>query len=94
MRTQRKVVNSLALTVALGASATNLQVKADEVVTPVADSTETVVTATPTTISAEQVEQAQEVASADAQAVEAQKTVDTEASQTLATETQAVESLT
>ncbi|MGU7831439.1 hypothetical protein ACS60J_01045 [Streptococcus suis] len=32
MRTQRKVVNSLALTVALGASATNLQVKADEVV--------------------------------------------------------------
>ncbi|MGQ7321815.1 LPXTG cell wall anchor domain-containing protein [Streptococcus suis] len=94
MRTQRKVVNSLALTVALGASATNLQVKADEVVTPVAESTETVVTATPTTISAEQVEQAQEVATADAQAVEAQTAVDTAASQTLATETQAVESLT
>ncbi|MBY4633680.1 LPXTG cell wall anchor domain-containing protein [Streptococcus suis] len=94
MRTQRKVVKSLAFTVALGASATNLQVKADEVVTPVTESTETVVTATPTTISAEQVEQAQEVASADAQAVEAQKAVDTEASQTLATETHAVESLT
>ncbi|MFH6710016.1 LPXTG cell wall anchor domain-containing protein [Streptococcus suis] len=94
MRTQRKVVNSLALTVAIGASATNLQVKADEVVTPVAESTETVVTATPTTISAEQVEQAQEVASADAQAVEAQTAVDTEASQTLTTETQAVEKLT
>lgn len=94
MRTQRKVVNSLALTVALGASATNLQVKADEVVTPVAESTETVVTATPTTISAEQVEQAQEVASADAQAVEAQTAVDTAAGQTLATETQAVKSLT
>ncbi|HEM6183955.1 TPA: LPXTG cell wall anchor domain-containing protein [Streptococcus suis] len=94
MRTQRKVVNSLALTVALGASATNLQAKADEVITPVAESTETVVTATPTTISAEQVEQAQEVATADAQAVEAQTAVDTAASQTLATETQAVESLT
>ncbi|MBO3755942.1 LPXTG cell wall anchor domain-containing protein [Streptococcus suis] len=94
MRTQRKVVNSLALTVALGASATNLQVKADEVVTPAAESAETVVTATPTTISAEQVEQAQEVASADAKAVEAQTSVDTAASQTLATETQAVESLT
>ncbi|HFI2439743.1 TPA: LPXTG cell wall anchor domain-containing protein [Streptococcus suis] len=94
MRTQRKVVKSLAFTVALGASATNLQVKADEVVTPVAESAETVVTATPTTISAEQVEQAQEVASADAQAVEAQKAVDTAVSQTLATETQAVETLT
>ncbi|WP_174853816.1 LPXTG cell wall anchor domain-containing protein [Streptococcus suis] len=94
MRTQRKVVNSLAFTVALGASATNLQVKADEVITPVAESTETVVTATPTTISAEQVENAQEVASADAKAVEAQTSVDTAASQTLATETQAVESLT
>ncbi|HEM5174947.1 TPA: LPXTG cell wall anchor domain-containing protein [Streptococcus suis] len=94
MRTQRKVVNSLTLTVALGASATNLQVKADEVITPVVESTETVVTATPTTISAEQVEQAQEVASADAKAVEAQTAVDTAASQTLATETQAVESLT
>ncbi|NQK16083.1 LPXTG cell wall anchor domain-containing protein [Streptococcus suis] len=94
MRTQRKVVKSLAFTVALGASATNLQVKADEVVTPVAESAETVVTATPTTISAEQVEQAQEVATADAQAVDAQTAVDTEASQTLATETQAVESLT
>ncbi|WP_029187250.1 LPXTG cell wall anchor domain-containing protein [Streptococcus suis] len=93
MRTQRKVVNSLALTVALGASATNLQVKADEVITPVAESTETVVT-TPTTISAEQVEQAQEVASADTKAVEAQTAVDTAASQTLATETQAVETLT
>ncbi|CYX15879.1 LPXTG cell wall anchor domain-containing protein [Streptococcus suis] len=94
MRTQSKVVNSLTLTVALGASATNLQVKADEVITPVVESTETVVTATPTTISAEQVEQAQEVASADAKAVEAQTAVDTAASQTLATETQAVESLT
>ncbi|CYV45160.1 LPXTG cell wall anchor domain-containing protein [Streptococcus suis] len=94
MRTQRKVVNSLALTVALGASATNLQVKADEVITPVAESTETVVTATPTTVSAEQVEQAKEVASADAQAVEAQTTVDAVASQTLATETQTVEKLT
>ncbi|HEL1761638.1 TPA: LPXTG cell wall anchor domain-containing protein [Streptococcus suis] len=94
MRTQRKVVKSLALTVALGASATNLQVKADEVITPVAESTETVVTATPTTISAEQVEQAKEVASADAQAVNAQTAVDTAASQTLATETQEVEKLT
>ncbi|MHC3681174.1 LPXTG cell wall anchor domain-containing protein [Streptococcus suis] len=94
MRTQRKVVNSLTLTVALGASATNLQVKADEVVTPVTESTETVVTATPTTISAEQVENAQEVATADAQAVEAQTAVDTAADQTLATETQAVKSLT
>ncbi|HFI0587668.1 TPA: LPXTG cell wall anchor domain-containing protein [Streptococcus suis] len=94
MRTQRKVVKSLAFTVALGASATNLQVKADEVVTPVAESTETVVTATPTTISAEQVDQAQEVASADAQAVETQTAVDTASGQTLATETQAVESLT
>ncbi|MFI3078817.1 LPXTG cell wall anchor domain-containing protein [Streptococcus sp. 2021WUSS124] len=94
MRTQRKVVNSLALTIALGASATNLQVKADEVVTPVAESAETVVTATPTTISAEQVEQAQEVATADAQAVEAQTSVDTAARQTLVTETQAVETLT
>ncbi|MGQ7419951.1 LPXTG cell wall anchor domain-containing protein [Streptococcus suis] len=94
MRTQRKVVKSLAFTVALGASATNLQVKADEVVTPVAESAETVVTATPTTVSAEQVEQAKEVASADAQAVEAQTTVDAVASQTLATETQTVEKLT
>ncbi|HFI0400296.1 TPA: LPXTG cell wall anchor domain-containing protein [Streptococcus suis] len=94
MRTQRKVVNSLALTVAIGASATNLQVKADEVVTPVAESAETVVTATQTTISAEQVEQAQEVATADAQAVEAQTAVDTAVGQKLATETQAVESLT
>ncbi|HEM5105545.1 TPA: hypothetical protein U1235_000111 [Streptococcus suis] len=76
MRTQRKVVKSLAFTVALGASATNLQVKAEEVITPVAESAETVVTATPTTVSAEQVEQAKEVASADAQAVEAQTTVD------------------
>ncbi|WP_155997741.1 LPXTG cell wall anchor domain-containing protein [Streptococcus ruminantium] len=94
MRTQRKVVKSLALTVALGASAPNLQVKADEVVTPVAESTETVVTARPTTVSAEQVKQAQEVATADAQAVEAQTAVHATASQTLATETQAVETLT
>ncbi|WP_105095059.1 hypothetical protein [Streptococcus suis] len=94
MRTQRKVVKSLAFTVALGASATNLQVKADEVVTPVTESTETVVTATPTTVSAEQVEQAKEVASADAQAVNTQTAVDTAASQTLATETQEVEKLT
>ncbi|WP_155970930.1 LPXTG cell wall anchor domain-containing protein [Streptococcus ruminantium] len=94
MRTQRKVVKSLALTVALGASAPNLQVKADEVVTPVAESTETVVTARPTTVSAEQVKQAQEVATADAQAVEAQTAVHATASQTLATEIQAVETLT
>ncbi|WP_155974452.1 LPXTG cell wall anchor domain-containing protein [Streptococcus ruminantium] len=94
MRTQRKVVKSLALTVALGASAPNLQVKADEVVTPIAESTETVVTARPNTVSAEQVKQAQEVATVDAQAVEAQTDVHATASQTLATETQAVETLT
>ncbi|HFU4560312.1 TPA: LPXTG cell wall anchor domain-containing protein [Streptococcus suis] len=94
MRRPKKVVESLAVTVAIGASATSLQVNAEEIVTPVAESAETVVTATPTTISAEQVEQAKEVASADAQAVEAQKAVDTAASQTLATETQTVEKLT
>ncbi|MEK0400437.1 LPXTG cell wall anchor domain-containing protein [Streptococcus suis] len=94
MRTQRKVVKSLALTVALGASATNLQVKADEVITPVAESTETVVTATPTTVSAEQVEHAKEVASADAEAVKTQEAGDKATGEAVATETKAVEDLT
>ncbi|HEM5163693.1 TPA: hypothetical protein U1269_001926, partial [Streptococcus suis] len=94
MRRPKKVVESLAVTVAIGASATNLQVNAEEIVTPVAESAETVVTATPTTISAEQVEQAKEVASADAEAVNAQATVDKAAGEAVANETKAVEGLT
>ncbi|MGQ7383976.1 LPXTG cell wall anchor domain-containing protein [Streptococcus suis] len=93
MRRPKKVVESLAVTVAIGASATNLQVNAEEIVTPVAESAETVVTATPTTISAEQVEQAKEVASADAEAVNAQAAVDKAASEAVANETKAVEGL-
>ncbi|HEP1803602.1 TPA: LPXTG cell wall anchor domain-containing protein [Streptococcus suis] len=94
MRRPKKVVESLAVTVAIGASVTNLQVNAEEIVTPVAESAETVVTATPTTISAEQVEQAKEVASADAEAVNAQATVDKAAGEAVANETKAVEGLT
>ncbi|MFM0587958.1 LPXTG cell wall anchor domain-containing protein [Streptococcus suis] len=94
MRRPKKVVESLAVTVAIGASATNLQVKAEEIVTPVAESAETVVTATPTTISAEQVEQAKEVASADAEAVKVQAAVDKAAGEAVANETKAVEGLT
>ncbi|HEM5326551.1 TPA: LPXTG cell wall anchor domain-containing protein [Streptococcus suis] len=94
MRRPKKVVESLAVTVAIGASATSLQVNAEEIVTPVAESAETVVTATPTTISAEQVEQAKEVASADAEAVNAQATVDKAAGEAVANETKAVEGLT
>ncbi|MEG3244301.1 LPXTG cell wall anchor domain-containing protein [Streptococcus suis] len=94
MRRPKKVVESLAVTVAIGASATNLQVNAEEIVTPVAESAETVVTATPTTISAEQVEQAKEVASADADAVDAQAAVDKAAGEAVANETKVVEDLT
>ncbi|HEL1969056.1 TPA: LPXTG cell wall anchor domain-containing protein [Streptococcus suis] len=94
MRRPKKVVESLAVTVAIGASATNLQVKAEEIVTPVAESAETVVTATTTTISAEQVEQAKEVASADAEAVKVQDAVDKAAGEAVANETKAVEGLT
>ncbi|HFI2438310.1 TPA: LPXTG cell wall anchor domain-containing protein [Streptococcus suis] len=94
MRRPKKVVESLAVTVAIGASVTNLQVNAEEIVTPVAESAETVVTATPTTISAEQVEQAKEVASADAEAVNAQAAVDETAGEAVANETKAVEGLT
>ncbi|WP_272158533.1 LPXTG cell wall anchor domain-containing protein [Streptococcus sp. HN38] len=94
MRRPKKVVGSLAVTVAIGASATHLQVNAEEIVTPVAESAETVVTATPTTISAEQVEQAKEVASADAEAVKAQEAVDKATGEAVATETKAVEDLT
>ncbi|HEL1654521.1 TPA: LPXTG cell wall anchor domain-containing protein [Streptococcus suis] len=94
MRRPKKVVESLAVTVAIGASATNLQVNAEEIVTPVAESAETVVTATPTTISAEQVEQAKEVASADAEAVKVQDAVDKAAGEAVANETKAVEDLT
>ncbi|WP_099810609.1 LPXTG cell wall anchor domain-containing protein [Streptococcus suis] len=94
MRRPKKVVGSLAVTVAIGASATHLQVNAEEIVTPVTESTETVVTATPTTISAEQVEQAKEVASADAEAVKTQEAVDKATGETIATETKAVEDLT
>ncbi|HEM4275943.1 TPA: LPXTG cell wall anchor domain-containing protein [Streptococcus suis] len=94
MRRPKKVVESLAVTVAIGASATNLQVNAEEIVTPVAESAETVVTATPTTISAEQVEQAKEVASADAEAVKVQDAVDKTAGEAVANETKAVEGLT
>ncbi|HFH9839584.1 TPA: LPXTG cell wall anchor domain-containing protein [Streptococcus suis] len=94
MRRPKKVVESLAVTVAIGASATHLQVNAEEIVTPVTESTETVVTATPTTISAEQVEQAKEVASADAEAVKAQEAVDKATGEAVATETKAVEDLT
>ncbi|HFU4464263.1 TPA: LPXTG cell wall anchor domain-containing protein [Streptococcus suis] len=93
MRRPKKVVESLAVTVAIGASATHLQVNAEEIVTPVTESAETVVTATPTTISAEQVEQAKEVASADAEAVKAQEAVDKSTGEALATETKAVEDL-
>ncbi|WP_105157129.1 LPXTG cell wall anchor domain-containing protein [Streptococcus suis] len=94
MRRPKKVVESLAVTVAIGASATSLQVNAEEIVTPVAESAETVVTATPTTISAEQVEQAKEVAYADAEAVKVQDAVDKAAGEAVATETKAVEDLT
>ncbi|HFU4466293.1 TPA: LPXTG cell wall anchor domain-containing protein [Streptococcus suis] len=94
MRRPKKVVESLAVTVAIGASATHLQVNAEEIVTPVTESAETVVTTTPTTISAEQVEQAKEVASADAEAVKAQEAVDKATGEALATETKAVEDLT
>ncbi|HEP1837242.1 TPA: LPXTG cell wall anchor domain-containing protein [Streptococcus suis] len=94
MRRPKKVVESLAVTVAIGASVTNLQVNAEEIVTPVAESAETVVTATPTTISAEQVEQAKEVASADAEAVKVQAAVDKAAGEAVANETKAVEGLT
>ncbi|HFR3672373.1 TPA: LPXTG cell wall anchor domain-containing protein [Streptococcus suis] len=94
MRRPKKVVESLAVTVAIGASVTNLQVNAEEIVTPVAESAETVVTATPTTISAEQVEQAKEVASADAEAVKVQDAVDKAAGEAVANETKAVEGLT
>ncbi|MFM0580555.1 LPXTG cell wall anchor domain-containing protein [Streptococcus suis] len=94
MRRPKKVVESLAVTVAIGASATNLQVNAEEIVTPVAESAETVVTATTTTISAEQVEQAKEVASADAEAVKVQAAVDKVAGEAVANETKAVEDLT
>ncbi|HEL2277902.1 TPA: LPXTG cell wall anchor domain-containing protein [Streptococcus suis] len=94
MRRPKKVVESLAVTVAIGASATSLQVNAEEIVTPVAESAETVVTATPTTISAEQVEQAKEVASADAEAVKVQAAVDKAAGEAVANETKAVEGLT
>ncbi|HFR3884421.1 TPA: LPXTG cell wall anchor domain-containing protein [Streptococcus suis] len=94
MRRPKKVVESLAVTVAISASATNLQVNAEEIVTPVAESAETVVTATPTTISAEQVEQAKEVASADAEAVNVQTAVDKAAGEAVANETKAVEDLT
>ncbi|HEM4990266.1 TPA: LPXTG cell wall anchor domain-containing protein [Streptococcus suis] len=94
MRRPKKVVESLAVTVAIGASATNLQVNAEEIVTPVTESAETVVTATPTTISAEQVEQAKEVASADAEAVKVQAAVDKAAGEAVANETKAVEGLT
>ncbi|MGQ7556750.1 LPXTG cell wall anchor domain-containing protein [Streptococcus suis] len=94
MRRPKKVVESLAVTVAIGASATHLQVNAEEIVTPVAESAETVVTATPTTISAEQVEQAKEVASADAEAVKVQDAVDKAAGEAVANETKAVEGLT
>ncbi|HEM2740557.1 TPA: LPXTG cell wall anchor domain-containing protein [Streptococcus suis] len=94
MRRPKKVVESLAVTVAISASATNLQVNAEEIVTPVAESAETVVTATPTTISAEQVEQAKEVASADAEAVKVQDAVDKAAGEAVANETKAVEGLT
>ncbi|HFI0704411.1 TPA: LPXTG cell wall anchor domain-containing protein [Streptococcus suis] len=94
MRRPKKVVESLAVTVAIGASATHLQVNAEEIVTPVTESAETVVTATPTTISAEQVEQAKEVASADAEAVKAQEAVDKATGEAVATETKAVEDLT
>ncbi|HEM5051542.1 TPA: LPXTG cell wall anchor domain-containing protein [Streptococcus suis] len=94
MRRPKKVVESLAVTVAIGASATNLQVNAEEIVTPVAESAETVVTATPTTISAEQVEQAKEVASADAEAVNVQTAVDKAAGEAVTNETKAVEGLT
>ncbi|MCQ9225088.1 LPXTG cell wall anchor domain-containing protein [Streptococcus suis] len=94
MRRPKKVVESLAVTVAIGASATNLQVNAEEIVTPVAESAETVVTATTTTISAEQVEQAKEVASADAEAVKVQDAVDKAAGEAVANETKAVEGLT
>ncbi|HEM6180092.1 TPA: LPXTG cell wall anchor domain-containing protein [Streptococcus suis] len=94
MRRPKKVVESLAVTVAIGASATNLQVNAEEIVTPVAESAETVVTATPTTISAEQVEQAKEVASVDAEAVKVQDAVDKAAGEAVANETKAVEDLT
>ncbi|HEL2592019.1 TPA: LPXTG cell wall anchor domain-containing protein [Streptococcus suis] len=94
MRRPKKVVESLAVTVAIGASATNLQVKAEEIVTHVAESAETVVTATTTTISAEQVEQAKEVASADAEAVKVQAAVDKAAGEAVANETKAVEGLT
>ncbi|HEM5171092.1 TPA: LPXTG cell wall anchor domain-containing protein [Streptococcus suis] len=94
MRRPKKVVESLAVTVAIGASATSLQVNAEEIVTPVAESAETVVTATPTTISAEQVEQAKEVASVDAEAVKVQDAVDKAAGEAVANETKAVEGLT
>ncbi|MBY5001043.1 LPXTG cell wall anchor domain-containing protein [Streptococcus suis] len=94
MRRPKKVVESLAVTVAIGASATSLQVNAEEIVTPVAESAETVVTATPTTISAEQVEQAKEVAYADAEAVKVQDAVDKAAGEAVANETKAVEGLT
>ncbi|MBY4971732.1 hypothetical protein [Streptococcus suis] len=94
MRRPKKVVESLAVTVAIGASATSLQVNAEEIVTPVAESAETVVIATPTTISAEQVEQAKEVASADAEAVKVQDAVDKAAGEAVANETKAVEGLT
>ncbi|MGU8018903.1 LPXTG cell wall anchor domain-containing protein [Streptococcus suis] len=94
MRRPKKVVESLAVTVAIGASATHLQVNAEEIVTPITESAETVVTATPTTISAEQVEQAKEVASADAEAVKAQEAVDKATGEAVATETKAVEDLT
>ncbi|HFI0466925.1 TPA: LPXTG cell wall anchor domain-containing protein [Streptococcus suis] len=94
MRRPKKVVESLAVTVAIGASATHLQVNAEEIVTPVTESAETVVTATPTTISAEQVEQAKEVASADAEAVKTQEAVDKATGEAVATETKAVEDLT
>ncbi|WP_105182317.1 LPXTG cell wall anchor domain-containing protein [Streptococcus suis] len=94
MRRPKKVVGSLAVTVAIGASATHLQVNAEEIVTPVTESAETVVTATPTTISAEQVEQAKEVASADAEAVKTQEAVDKATGEAVATETKAVEDLT
>ncbi|WP_105096427.1 LPXTG cell wall anchor domain-containing protein [Streptococcus suis] len=94
MRRPKKVVESLAVTVAIGASATHLQVNAEEIVTPITESAETVVTATPTTISAEQVEQAKEVASVDAEAVKAQEVVDKATGEAVATETKAVEDLT
>ncbi|WP_105256459.1 LPXTG cell wall anchor domain-containing protein [Streptococcus suis] len=94
MRRPKKVVESLAVTVAIGASATHLQVNAEEIVTPVTESAETVVTATPTTISAEQVEQAKEVASVDAEAVKVQDAVDKAAGEAVANETKAVEGLT